>query len=260
MLPILFHIGNFPVRSYGLLIAIAFLIGIHIATKRTKGTSIPKEFISDLSVWIIIGAIVGARALHVIVYFDLYKDNLFGIINPIQADGSFGIAGLIVVGGLITSTLFFILYTKYKKFNILEVGDIIAPSTAIGIAIGRLGCFFNGCCWGKTTDSWIGVHFHGIPGQVIPTQLISVLDMVVLFFVVLFLEKKFKNFNGFTFFIFWILYFTHRFIIDFFRYYEKVEYHLFGLTHNQLIGLATISILSFFFIKNYTKNLPNKKK
>ncbi|MFH1759923.1 MAG: prolipoprotein diacylglyceryl transferase family protein, partial [bacterium] len=152
MLPTLFHIGPIPIHSYGFLLALSFILGTLLAGRRAEKIGIPKAPISDMAALGLITGVVGSRLAYVIVHFDEFRGNLISIINPVQPDGTIGISGLILLGGVIPAVIAGAIYLNYKKLPKLLVFDAAMPSVPLGIAITRIGCFLNGCCHGKPSS------------------------------------------------------------------------------------------------------------
>ncbi len=148
MHPVLFRIGRFEARTYGLMLAIAFIAGIYYTIRKTRNLGINPNTIIDLAVVIVISSLVGSRLLYVVFHFNEFKNNLLDIINPFQSSGDIGIAGLTMLGGLIFALIFGMWYIKFKKLPVLKLSDIIAVPIAFGIFVTRIGCFLNGCCFG----------------------------------------------------------------------------------------------------------------
>jgi phosphatidylglycerol:prolipoprotein diacylglycerol transferase len=257
MFQTLFSIGSFQVHTYGLSLALGFLLGIYLATRRAKQMGEDPAFISDLAVWIIIGAVVGARLLYVFLNFGEFKGNLLSIVNPVQEDGTIGIGGLVFIGGLFMATFLGILYIRRKKKSVMKIADIVMPAIAFGHATGRMGCFLNGCCYGKTCTMPWAIHFPsdspaGYYQSLIhadnlhPTQLYMVFGAVMIG-VLLILFERYKRFDGHNLYLFFIFYGIDRTLVDFFRYYPEQELHL-GLTHNQWILIALSVVLTVIFI------------
>lgn len=227
MYPELFgFLGINFIRSYGVMLAVAFLIGIIWARKRAVKSGIPPGHIIDLSFIVLISSIIGSRLFYVIYHLDEFGDNLLDIINPFQG-GTVGISGLSMMGGvilaLVSAYLFFVI-RRLKPWGIL---DAMMPMFALGIGIARVGCFLNGCCYGLPTDSHPGVifppnsaaGFHFPDTPLIPVQLYSSLAGVGILLIVLWSER-FKKFDGQSFWLTIALYAVWRFVIDSFRYYE----------------------------------------
>ena len=255
---VLFRIGDFTLYSYGVMLLIAYLVGLWIASREGKRRGIDPKKIESLAFWIILGGVIGARIWYVLEHLSDYSRNPFEILMIWRG-------GLVFYGGFIGGFIGGLLYLRLSKLSFYRVSDIFAPALAIAFAIGRIGCFLNGCCYGKITNSWIGVRFpardlppvycdhlkHGYiePGAqwslpVIPTQLISTVDCFIIFLILWYLRKKSLK-EGSLFFIFLILYGIHRFTIDFFRYYEGNALVLKYLTLSQVMSIVFIITGSF---------------
>jgi len=267
MHPILFKIGWFELHSYGLFLALAFLTAII----RAKKFGINPSIIMDLSMVIIISSLIGSRFLYVILHIEEFRGKYLDIINPFQSSGEFGIAGLTMLGGVIFALFSTIFYTRIKNLSFLKTADILSPSIALGVGITRIGCFLNGCCYGVecnlpwgmvfSPESPAGYHFYDI--AIHPTQLYSSLGGFIIFFILIYIGKH-KIFNGIIFYSFLILYSIDRFIIDFFRYYEK-EMILFTIGEvnfsvNQGICILLFLIGVTFITINYFRNKMSSQK
>jgi phosphatidylglycerol:prolipoprotein diacylglycerol transferase len=226
MHPILFEIGPLTIHSYGVMLALAFVVGIWFATRQARREKIPANTVLDLSLVALITGIIGARILFVLRNLNYYLLHPFEMIMFWQG-------GLIYSGGLILGTLCAILFLKVRKVPIWKVADICAPSLAIGQAIGRIGCFLNGCCFGKPV-SW-GIKFP--PGSfasyeqfsqgliksvneyslpIHPTQLYHSFTALIIFLILILVRRK-KKFNGELFFLYLLLYAITRSAIQFLR-------------------------------------------
>lgn len=246
MCPILFEIGPLTIHTYGVFLAIGFIVGLIFAINQAKKQGIPKENILDLGFYILISAVVGSRLLFVIKEYKYYLKNPLDIIK-------FWEGGLVFYGGLLLAIIVVIFYTKKNALPLWKLADIIAPSLAIGYAIGRLGCFSAGCCYGKPTELPWGVIFTdphslaiiGIP--IHPTQLYGALASFGIF-IFLILYRRHKKFEGELFWLFLLLYSTARFIIEFFRGDEARDliYRSFSLA--QAISIAVFLVAIGFII------------
>lgn len=239
MYPILIKIGPFAIHAYGFMIAIAFLVGILISLHYAKKSGISPETILDLTIYVIIAALVGARLFYVIGQWDQFKNNILEIFMVQKG-------GLVFLGGLLLAVLVIIWYAKWKKIPLLKLLDIATPASAIGYAITRVGCFLNGCCFGLPTNVPWGMVFpfgslaySYFPDEHIhPTQLYAIFSGLIIFLVTLYLWKI-KKIDGQVFFWGIILYGVYRFIVEIFRYCPP-ELYLFGLNPGQIISIGMV--------------------
>ncbi len=141
----IFHLGNFRLKWYGLLIASAVLIGVNLSMRLAKKRKIDPELIADLSIWLVLGAIPAARLYYVIFQWQNYSQHPADIIKIWE--GGIAIHGAII-GGLIAAFIF----AKLKQVSFWQLADIVAPSVALGQAIGRWGNFFNSEAFGSPTE------------------------------------------------------------------------------------------------------------
>lgn len=222
MYPTLIRIGSFQIYSYGLFLFLSFVIGTKLVESRAKKFGVSSESITNLAMLTLIMVIIGARLLYVIFHWHEFRNDLIGIIAFWRG----GLGGLMFFGGFIFAMVAGILYVRHKKMPVYKMLDAIAPALVLGEGLTRIGCFFNGCCFGKPTGSFLGVIFprHSAAGYtfhvpVHPTQIYSSLAGFVLFITALILEKKHYK-DGVLFGIILIFYSLFRFGIDFVRYYE----------------------------------------
>jgi phosphatidylglycerol---prolipoprotein diacylglyceryl transferase len=214
------------VRSYGIMLALSFLLGVWLAVRRAKKAGLDPNLIIDLSFVVLISAIVGSRFFYVIYHLDEFSNNLLDIINPFHS-GYVGIAGLSMMGGVILAIVSAFVFFYIKRKSPWPTFDVMMPTFTLGVGLTRIGCFLNGCCFGLPTHSSCGVVFPSdsqagfiFPNTpLIPTQLMESLAGFVMLGIILWSER-FKRFNGHSFWVTVALYSLWRFIIDFFRYYE----------------------------------------
>ncbi|MDZ7331677.1 MAG: prolipoprotein diacylglyceryl transferase [candidate division KSB1 bacterium] len=271
MYPVLFRFGAFELRSYGLALALSVALGIWISLKRAPRYGVKKETILDLAVIIMLAAIIGSRFWYVIYHIDEFRGHWFDTINPFQG-GTIGIAGLSMVGGVVLAILSALVYAMVKKLDFLKLGDTIAPVFLLGEGIVRAGgCFLNGCCFGRPTDSPLGIVFppEGVAGSLFPhthlwpAQLFASALGFIGFALALWLDRKSK-FKGFTFWLVFGYYAIDRFIVDQFRYYESPQVLAtlgpitFNANHLLLAGLFIFSV--FFFIRGWRQQQRSERK
>lgn len=215
MHPDLFSIGPLTLHTYGLLIAIGFVAGLIVAVRIGKRHGIDSQHIMDLGLLLIISGVIGSRIVYVLMNASYYLENPLDIFKLWQG-------GLVFSGGLLGAVIAGFFYIRRHRLNIWLMGDVFAPAIAIAQAIGRIGCFMAGCCYGRLTYVPWGVTFTNpdsmaplnIPLH--PTQLYDSFSNFMIFVIVMILGAK-KKFNGQVFIWFLILHSTARLLIERFR-------------------------------------------
>ena len=259
---IAFKIGGFTIYWYGILVAGGFLAGLCTASRRCVLDKLDGKVISDLGVWIILAGMIGARAMHVVTYWEeQYAD------QPLSHLLDFRGGGLVFHGGFIGAALAVILYVRlHGKQPLWKIADAFAPSIPLGHALGRLGCLMTGCCFGTACDLPWAIHFPAHSpaftalGQaptdaahslyVHPTQIYSALLNVALYGGLAWLYRH-KRFDGQVFGLYLAGYSINRFVVEFFRGDYQAEQLWFGWVKpgQQLslfllpIGIALIILL-----------------
>jgi phosphatidylglycerol:prolipoprotein diacylglycerol transferase len=243
MYPELFRIGNFPITTYGIWLAVGMLLALFVASRLAARDGLPKDRIYDIGLWTLVGGLVGSKVLMLLV-----EDN----VNVFSLD--FLRSGGVYYGGFLGGFLALAILIRFYKLPLWKVGDAFAPGVALGQAFGRQGCFAAGCCWGKHTSLPWGVHFtpagHDYTGVPIygpdgsdlylhPTQLYESFFMLLVFGFLVYLHQK-KKFNGQVLVAYGIIYSIFRFLIEFVR--DDPRGDLFGIT--TMTGLSTSQIIS----------------
>lgn len=245
MHPILIQFGPVTLYTYGLLVALAFTVGTLWAYARAKQAGENPDNYLQAIIWIILCGFTGARLLYVIYYPELYLNDPLKII--------FDRGGLVWYGGLISAVIASLVFAKMKKLSIPKFGDILLAPAALGLAIGRLGCFAAGCCYGKATTAFLGVQFppghETHPAHVHPTQLYESIALIVL---VALLQRVYKRspMPGTTMALFFIGYGIIRFIIEYFRG-DTVYWVDHLLTASQVLSLIGVAggLITLFVLK-----------
>lgn len=252
MHPIIFKFGKITIYSYGVLLAIAFSTAMIIAMKKAKKEKLDPNIIIDLSLTLILSAILGARSLFVILEWKQFSSNPMKIFY--LSDG-----GLVFYGGLILGAISFWIFCKLKNLNILQFTDIFAPSVAIGQAIGRIGCFFAGCCYGIVTNSAIGCHFPTTHDHLahIPTQLIESFSCFILFLILNRIYNN-KKFNGQVLSSYLIGYSILRFTIEFYRGDDRGGIFFHYLSISQFIGVFGLILGISLYLFSWNSSLIRK--
>lgn len=242
MFPELFRIGNFPINTYGVFLALAFLCAILITVKLAARDGLPREKIYDLCLWMLLASLVGSKILMLFAEPE-YRDHPWQLISL-----DFLRSGGVFYGGLLGAVLCGYFLMRRYKLPWWKTADACAPGIALGNFFGRLGCFSAGCCWGKPTNLPWGVRFTelahditGVPTDVPlhPTQLYESLSMLIVFFF-LFWFHKHRRFDGQVILFYAILYSGIRFAIEFLRADPRGD--ILGLT--TLTGLSTSQMIS----------------
>jgi len=245
--PFLGSVGPVTVYSYGVLLAAAYLGGLQLAMIRARRRGLDQTRVLDLGIYIIISALIGAKLLLIVTDYRSFFDNPRGLLDLVRSGGVF-------YGGLIVAVAVALLYIRRVGLPLWTTCDVFAPGIALGHVVGRFGCFFAGCCWGKPTDLPWGVHFtelgHEYTGVPIygpdgsdlylhPTQLYESFFMLAVFAFLYYLHRK-KKFNGQVLIAYAIIYSIFRFCIEFIR--DDPRGDLFGLT--SATGLSTSQLIS----------------
>lgn len=239
MFPVLLRIGNLQLYSYGVMLFISFILGITFVESRARRFGVQPKKISDLALWVLIAVVLGARFFYVGFHWEEFRQNP---INTIKFWGNPpGLSGLMFYGGLLGGFLAGLLFVWRNRLPLVRLLDAVAPALVLGEGFTRIGCFLNGCCFGKPTGSIFGVVFPPnsaagatFPNQAIhPTQLYSSFAGFVLFGLALLLERK-RLKPGVLFSIILILYSLFRFGIDFVRFYENAA----NFWGNQVVSLV----------------------
>lgn len=249
MFPVLLRVGSFELRTYGVFLLLAFLFGIWWTGRELSRDGIRKEKIWDLALWIMVSSVIGARAVYVWEHWAYFSKNLGEVFAVWHG-------GLTFYGGVILAIPVVAIFLRMNRWPFWKTADAMAPALAAGIGIGRWGCFFNGCCYGKPTSlPWgvvlpPGTEFATIfPGQRIhPSPLYESLAEIVLFFILIFLVRKKAPYTGFSFFFFVFFAALIRFLNDFTRHYADTAYILPPLTFNQIIAIALMATAIGFII------------
>ncbi|MBU1319793.1 MAG: prolipoprotein diacylglyceryl transferase [candidate division Zixibacteria bacterium] len=247
MFPEVITLGPVIIRSYGVMLALSFMLGVLLVRHRSRRSGVNPDFAVNLAFLVIISAVIGARMFYAFFHWSDFSGHLIDIFNPLGSSEGFGIAGLNLYGGLITALSAAVVFCYLKKESILVVFDLFAPAIALGIFLTRIGCFLNGCCFGTECHLPWGVNFPvgSIPYSYLgdvplhPAQLYSSLYGLLLF-VALSISEKRKPFVGLTFSLFLMTEAMFRFLIEYVRFYEnQMLTTVFGIgfTYNHIMAM-----------------------
>jgi len=215
MHPILFNFGSFSLYTYGLFLALGFMAAVWFSKRNARFYDIKPDDISDLFFVVLVCGLLGARLLYVVINFEEFQSNLLDIVKIWKG-------GLVFFGGFIGGVAGSVVMLRIKKMAFFRTADSISPGVALGHAIGRLGCLFAGCCYGRQCDLPFAVKFTHpdslapLHMYLHPTQIYMAASNLVLFFVLVWIQKH-KRFHGMVFLSYVMLYCVFRFTIEFFR-------------------------------------------
>jgi phosphatidylglycerol:prolipoprotein diacylglycerol transferase len=251
-------LGGIKVFGYGTMLFLAFLGSMNLAAWRARREKLDPELIYDLALWVFVGGLVGARLFYVIQYWGDRIRSFADIFKIWEG-------GIVLYGSIMGGTAAFFLYRALRPFPLRPLLDVVAPSLALGIALGRLGCFLNGCCYGDLCEEipwavsfprysppWSDQFARGLIDRntpwslpVHPTQLYSAIDGMVL---LLLLSAYFpiRRRDGEVMALLMVTYPITRFLIEYLRSDEGV--FVLGLTISQTISIFVfLAGLLFWF-------------
>jgi phosphatidylglycerol:prolipoprotein diacylglycerol transferase len=239
MHPVLIKLGAIRIYSYGFMLALSFLVGIVLASRRARRRGLDPDMIYDLSIVLVLAAVIGSRGLYILTH----RDHFHGLLDIV----ALWQGGATYYGGLVLAVAGAAVFLRRRKIPFLRVADVCAPSIAAGVFLTRIGCFLSGCCFGNPTTCSLGVEFPvrspagwTFPGAAIhPTQLYASFYGLLILAILLVLDRRMR-FDGFLFAWLCILYGVARFTIDFFRYYEDSAMVGGVLTINQVLSVGLV--------------------
>ncbi len=251
-IPLPFLDTPLEIRSYGVLIAIGFLLMIPLIIKQAKKEGIQSNTIIDLAFWSLLCGLIGARLLFIITNLSEY------IKEPLRVFAIWE-GGLVFYGGLIAGAITLIICSRKKNIPVWKMLDIGAPGVAFTHMFGRLGCLMAGCCYGKPTHLPWGIKFQNpdsfarpLDTPVHPTQLYEATALFFIFcFLYFFLNKK-KKFDGQVVLTYLFLYSIIRFFVEFFRGDESRGFVISNLiSTSQFISIFILIITLFKLFSLY---------
>jgi phosphatidylglycerol:prolipoprotein diacylglycerol transferase len=246
--PIALQLGSLTIHWYGVMIALAFLAGLWTATRRARRENIAGERIADLVFWIMVAGMIGARTVYVTTYWSEFAHQPFTEIFMIQH------GGLVYYGSVIGAAMAYFIYTRWKRLPGWKIADILAPSIALGNAIGRIGCLLNGCCYGRVCSlrwairfpnqsaAWLQQFQQGLVGKsdpslpVHPTEIYDALLNLGLYLGLAWLFRR-KKFDGQVFAAYLVGYALTRSFVECFRGDYPANHIHDGLTPAQLLSI-----------------------
>src|SRR5712664_2115194 len=251
MYPRLFELGPITLYTYGVLLAAAYLVGLKLAMSRAKARGLDANRVLDLGIYIIISALIGAKLLLLVTDFRAFTSNPRELLTLARSGGVF-------YGGLILAVVVALVYIRRVGLPLWMTCDVFAPGIALGHVVGRFGCLFAGCCYGKPTMKPWGITFTdpfaaanvgtplGVPLH--PTQLYEAGAELLILVFLLTTERKGRPFPGRTFWLYMLLYSISRFIIEFFRGDERGTVFMFSTSQFISLLLAPLAIVMLVYL------------
>ncbi|MFC2091321.1 prolipoprotein diacylglyceryl transferase [Elusimicrobiota bacterium] len=244
MFPKLLSIGNLTIHTYGLFVAIGAVLGFNLVLKHAKYRNLSNDFMNNLFLGMIFSGFIGARIMYVMYEFDQYRTDLIKTLM-------FWEGGLVFLGGLLGGGFWVLIWCKKTGVSFWDVADVLSVGLAFAHAMGRIGCFFAGCCYGRPADMFFCITFNkpsslafplGTPLH--PTQIYSAGFLLLLSFILSNKLKKKTAGSASVFGLYLAAYGLFRFFIEFFRGdYRGVQ--IAGVTVTQ------ISAMLFFVLGLY---------
>lgn len=248
MHPVLFSVGNLTFYTYGLMLGLGFAAGVAVASKRAAAKGLDPDSLFWFFILLLVGGVAGGRILHVALNSWYYHDWL-SVLDT--REGGLSFHG-VLVGGILAMAA----YARATKTPLGKIADIVAPAVVLGQAIGRIGCFFSGCCYGVETSGTWGFETRFAPGLRHPYQLYESVVDLALFFVLMWLSGK-VSFEGGLFSYYVLGYSGSRFLLEFFRdndsYFAGLSFGQWASLAGVLAGVGMLALS----MKRRAADLPN---
>jgi len=251
MHPILVQFFGFSIHSYGVMLAVGFIVGISLAAREAVRTGVDPEKVLNLTFWILVSSIVGSRLFHCIVFYPQYIWNPLRILKLWEG-------GLVFYGGFLGALLAGFVYCRLQKLNYWEIADLLIPSVMLGLVFGRIGCTLAGCCFGKACgpDFALGITFHNPLGlgvkstALYPTQILSAMNGFLIFLILWFYRTK-KRFHGELFAICLIVYSVTRSLIEILREDPRGFVHIgpLLLSESQFVSVFMLIFAAYVLVR-----------
>ena len=261
MYPRLLDLGPLTIYTYGILLAAAYLLGLKLAMTRAKARQLDEARILDLGIYIIVSALIGAKLLLLFTDFGTYLANPRELLTLVRVAGVF-------YGGLILAVLVAIWYIRRVGLPLWTTCDVFAPGIALGHVVGRLGCLFAGCCYGKPTTMPWGITFTdpfaatntGTPLNVAlhPTQLYEAGAEAIILIVLLATESRGRRYPGRTFWLYMLLYAISRYVIEIYRGDPRGSIGIFSTSQFISLLLVPLALAMLIYLRRATTPEPKQ--
>jgi len=249
--PFLGSVGPVTIYTYGVLLAAAYLGGLQLAMIRGRKRGLDSTRVLDLGIYIIISALIGAKLLLLVTDYRSFADNPRALLDLFRSGGVF-------YGGLIVAVVVALWYIRRIGLPLWTTCDVFAPGIALGHVVGRLGCFFAGCCYGKPTTVPWAITFTspeaaanvGTPLNVPlhPTQLYEAGAEAIILILLLATESRGRRFPGRTFWLYMLLYAISRYVIEIFRGDPRGTVFMFSTSQFISLILIPLSLVMLVYL------------
>jgi phosphatidylglycerol:prolipoprotein diacylglycerol transferase len=248
MHPVLIKIGPLTIHTYGFLIALGFLFALWLAVRQAKAMQVSHDHLMDLAFYCLLSGIIGSRVFFILTNWGYFQARPLDMIKIWEG-------GLVFYGGLIFAVPTALLFIRKTGMPFWKTFDIAAPSIAIGHAIGRLGCFSAGCCYGKAAEGlpWAVIFrdpdslaVRGVPLH--PSQLYESLGELVNFLILISVRRK-QAFDGQLFWLYIMNYAVIRSVVELFRGDEVRGFLVPGFSISQGISLLLFASAAFMLVR-----------
>ncbi|HVB33876.1 MAG TPA: prolipoprotein diacylglyceryl transferase [Patescibacteria group bacterium] len=261
MHPVLFQIGSMTIYTYGVLVATGVIVGLFLSRWQARKLGLDPDQVWNVGIYMVLVALAGSKLWLVLGDLPYYWHNPREIFSyaTLQSGGD-------IYGGVIFGLLFLLLYVRKQKLGYFAVADAFAAPLALGHAIGRMGCFTAGCCWGKpTTMPWGIIFTNPLAAQLVgtplnvrlqPTELYGAGAELINFFLLIWLGRR-QKFTGELVATWMILYGFERGIIEFYRGDPGRGMMFNGaISFMQIVSVGLIFFGTWLFLKHRTQKLP----
>jgi phosphatidylglycerol:prolipoprotein diacylglycerol transferase len=259
MHPRLFELGPITVYTYGVLLAAAYLLGLKLAMVRAQARGLDQTRVLDLGIYIIISALVGAKLLLFLTDFRTFISDPRELLTLARSGGVF-------YGGLILAVIVAVWYIRRIGLPLWTTCDVFAPGIALGHVVGRFGCFFAGCCYGKPTTVPWAITFTdpyaatnvGTPLNVPlhPTQLYEAGAEGLILVLLLATESRGKQFPGRTFWLYMLLYSISRYVIEIYRDDPRGAVGMFSTSQFISLVLGPLAVVMLVYLSRRGRPAP----
>ncbi len=261
MYPKLLEAGPLVLYTYGVLLAAAYILGLQLARMRARDRGLDANRVFDLGIYIIVSALAGAKLLLLITEWETYSANPRELLNLARVGGVF-------YGGLILAVVVAVWYIRRVGLPLWTTCDVFAPGIALGHVVGRLGCLFAGCCYGKPADVPWAITFTnplayenaGTPLNVPlhPTQLYEAGAEALILILLLATERKGRPFAGRTFWLYMLLYAASRFVIEIYRGDPRGTVGIFSTSQFISVLLAPLALAMLLYLSRRVAPEPKR--